>query len=952
MVAVQHGQMPSAAVNGRTRRLLPWMILSIGMILSIVAFFLVRDWEEAIIRADFEVLASTHAASLHRELSRHIDASAALVGLFDASQDVERHEFHQFAKGLLKQHSDIQAIMWTPLVAAAAAPELQRQAAVDGLADFQIVESDSHGAVWPAAPRDVYFPAFYVEPMVGNEALLGRDIMTEPAYRDILVSARDSGGTTMSGPIALTYGKEIEYGVLLARPLYAKKGELPATVAERRAHLQGFVLQIFHIGQFIEEALQGGADLGLNAFISYRDADGAARPIYMHVFRSRTNDAATTALPLSDQPLVWRGPLDKADPNWQIVFTPAPQFWATHPIWRSWAVSAVGLLLSLYIGSYLLVLARQTSRAESLADHLVRSNTKLENEISERTRIEKQAVKLSRAIEQGADTVMITDRNGLIEYINPAFETMTGFGRDEAIGRKANLVKSDRHDQAFYSRLWGVITGGEVFQDVLVNRKKNGALYYEEKTITPLKDADGNITHFIATGKDITDRMQTQERLHYLAYHDVLTELPNRLLFVERLTQALKVRHGRGQRLAVLFLDLDRFKTINDTLGHQVGDGLLREIAAVLPTCVSQGDTIARLGGDEFAILLDDTLSLDDIAAVARKLLATFAQPFHIGDHEFYINTSIGISVYPEDGNDADSLLKNADVAMYRAKDQGGNGYQYYSSDMSAQAFERLSLETSLRRALERGEFLLYFQPQIELGSGAVTGFEALIRWQHPDIGLINPLEFIPLLEETGLIVPVGAWVLEQACTSAMAWQHYGPMRISVNLSGRQFRDGGLSQQVTRVLESSGLQADLLELEITESVLMHGDKSSSDNIAALDSVGVRFAIDDFGTGYSSLSYLKRFPIRTLKIDRAFIRDVKTDQDDAAIVTAIIAMARSLKLDVVAEGVETAEQLAFLREVGCDMVQGFLFSRPMPHSEVDAYLGRGRPLQGRAQTGWR
>src|SRR3569623_1042907 len=254
--------------------------------------------------------------------------------------------------------------------------------------------------------------------------------------------------------------------------------------------------------------------------------------------------------------------------------------------------------------------------------------------------------------------------------------------------------------------------------------------------------------------------------------------------------------------------------------------------------------------------------------------------------------------------------------------------------------------------ALERGEFLLYFQPQIELGSGAVTGFEALIRWQHPDIGLINPLEFIPLLEETGLIVPVGAWVLEQACSSAMAWQHYGPMRISVNLSGRQIRDGGLSEQVTRVLESSGLQADLLELEITESVLMHGDKSSSDNIAALDSGGVRFAIDDFGTGYSSLSYLKRFPIRTLKIDRAFIRDVKTDQDDAAIVTAIIAMARNLKLDVVAEGVETAEQLAFLREVGCDMVQGFFFSRPLPHSEGDAYLGRGRPLQGRAQTGWR
>ena len=934
----QQGQAPWAAVR-RTRRSLPWIILGIGIVLSIVAFFLVRDWEEAIIRADFESLARTHTASVHRELSRHLDASAALAGLYDASQEVDPDEFERFASGLLNQHSDIQAIMWAPAVPAAAMPEWLRRAREAGMPNFQIVDRDAEGHAVPAAARDIYFPVFYLIPMRGNGDLLGVDVMTDPAYRTVLQNARDSGMVTASGPVRLTTDNE-DHGLLLARALYHKKTPLD-TVDQRRAALEGYVLQLFRVNAFLDVALKDGAALGLDTRMMY-GTGASERLVYGHYSPSRHDDSAIGFSPIAEG-LVWRSPLGISDPQWEVVSTPAPHFWKSHPIWRSWAVSAVGMLLTIYIGFYLSTLARQTSRAESLARHLVRSNAKLENEILERTRIEKQALKLSRAIEQAADTVMITDRNGIIEYINPSFEAMTGFSPAEAIGKKSSLVKSGRHDTDFYTRLWGTILRGDVFQDVLVNRRKNGSLYYEEKTITPLKDADGHITHFIATGKDITDRMQTQERLHYLAYHDVLTELPNRLLFMERLTHALKSRRGRSTRLAVLFLDLDRFKMINDTLGHQVGDALLRKIAAILPNCVDPGDTIARFGGDEFGILLEDGVTLDSTAALARKILNVFSQPFHIEGHEFYINTSIGVSVYPEDGDNADALLKNADVAMYRAKDQGGSAYQYYSSDMSVKALERLSLDTSLRRALEREEFCLYFQPQIDLASGHVTGFEALLRWRHPDLGLVNPLEFIPLLEETGLIVPVGNWVLEQACRWAAPWQQYGPLRISVNLSGRQFRDLGLSQQVMHILHLSALKPELLELEITESVLMEGDKVSSDNIAALDGVGVRFAIDDFGTGYSSLSYLKRFPIKTLKIDRAFIRDVKTDQDDAAIVTAIIAMARSLGLDVVAEGVETPEQLAFLRETGCDQIQGFLISRPLPQHEADALLARGRRM---------
>lgn len=931
----QVGQAPWLISVRRSRRYLPWVILSVGVALSIIAFFLVRDWEEAIVRADFKLLARTHAASVYREMSRHLDASAALTGLYDASHEVDPDEFQRFTMGLLQQHADIQAIMWAPAVPAADLPKWLQRANEAGNPNFKIIDHDARGQIIPAAARNIYFPVFYLEPMRGNRGLLGLDVMAGPTYRAVLEEARDSGKVTASGPIPLAE-KNDDYGLLLANALYKKKMSLD-TVEQRRTALEGFVLQLFRVKAFLNDAIEDGAALGLDTRMVYDTGTGDRNNVASH-----RGDIAVLSSPLASS-LIWRSPLGISDTRWEVVSTPALHFWESHPIWRSWAVSAVGTLLSIYIGLYLSTLSRQTSHAESLARHLTRINFKLENEISERARIEKQALKLSRVIEQAADTVMITDRNGIIEYVNPAFEAMTGFSAADVIGKKSNVVKSGRHDTDFYSHLWRTILKGEVFQDVLINRRKNGSLYYEEKTITPLKDADGHITHFVATGKDITDRMQTQERLHYLAYHDVLTELPNRLLFVERLSHALKTRIGRSMRIAVMFLDLDRFKMINDTLGHQVGDVLLRKIAAILPTCVNPGDTIARFGGDEFGILLEDNVTLDGVTALARKILDLFSKPFHLAGYEFYINTSIGISVYPEDGDDADTLLKNADVAMYRAKDQGGNAYQYYSSDMSVKALERLSLDTSLRRALEREEFCLYFQPQIELASNRITGFEALLRWQHPELGLMNPLEFISLLEETGLIVPVGDWVLEQSCRWVAPWQQYGPLRISVNLSGRQFRELALHQRVMQILETSGLKPELLELEITESVLMQGDSISSDNITALDGVGVRFAIDDFGTGYSSLSYLKRFPIKTLKIDRAFIRDVKTDQDDAAIVTAIIVMAKNLGLDVVAEGVETPEQLAFLREAGCDQVQGFLVSRPLPQHEADTLLVRGRRM---------
>ncbi len=701
-----------------------------------------------------------------------------------------------------------------------------------------------------------------------------------------------------------------------------------------------------------------------------------------------------------------------------------------------------------------------------------RTHIAVVQDITARKQAEAEMHKLSSAIEQTADSVVITDRGGVIQYVNPAYSRITGYTRDEAVGRTPNLVKSGRHDPDFYGRLWNTILRGEVFRDVLINRRKDGSIYYEEKTITPLRDPHGAIVNFVSTGKDIsarmraeealraseaslaraqriahlgnwdwniatgevylsdeiydivglspqagmnyatfvdlvhaddrefvtqavreaveqgrpynveyrvvrpdagerivhsqgeivpdergrparmigtaqdiTERKRTQEQLNYLAYYDTLTGLPNRVLLRDRLRQAMLDADRNEHLVAVMFLDLDRFKVINDTLGHDAGDALLKLVAERLQDCVRAGDTIARLGGDEFTIVLSNLGHVDDVTRVARKVMAYFAQPFQLVGNELFVTASVGITVYPFDDTDLDNLLKNADAAMYLAKEQGRNNFQFYTAELNARATRRLTLETALRRALERNELELHYQPQVDLRTGRVIGSEALLRWRHPELGEVSPVEFIPLAEETGLIVPIGEWVLRTACSQNMAWQAAGlpPMPTAVNLSLRQFQGQDLYAAVRRVLDESGLAPELLDLEMTESVLMHDAEGALVVIRDLKKLGVSFSLDDFGTGYSSLSYLKRFPIDTLKIDRSFVRDIPDDADDAAIAVAIIAMAHSLGIRVIAEGVETAAQVEFLCAHDCDAMQGYHFSRPVPATEMTDILHQGARL---------
>jgi diguanylate cyclase (GGDEF)-like protein/PAS domain S-box-containing protein len=561
------------------------------------------------------------------------------------------------------------------------------------------------------------------------------------------------------------------------------------------------------------------------------------------------------------------------------------------------------------------------------------------HDITERKEAEEKLLLAGKVFEHSSEMIAVTDPQAGIVDVNPAFTKLSGYSREEVLGGKMNLLKSGLHDAEFYRCLWATLLTTGHWHGEIFNRRKDGEILPILSSINAVRNENGENTHYISIATDISKLKEAEERLRYLAYFDPLTGLPNRTLFQDRLQQtAHEARRGKTS-MAVLLLDLDNFKDINDTLGHRAGDQALIHIARVLRTCVRQSDTAARMGGDEFAIVMRNVSHSENVIPLAQKILETLAEPFVLEGQEVYVTASIGIALYPADGRGVGDLLKKADTAMYHAKNQGRARYRFFAQDMNAQVQERLALQTSLRQALERDEFMVYYQPKFDIHSREMTGTEALIRWQHPKKGFISPAQFIPVAEETGLIVPMGEKVLRMACAQNKAWQAAGrpAQRVAVNLSARQFLEDDLPGTVHRLLRETGLDPRWLELEITESTLMQKAEGIDNALKKLRAMGIRIALDDFGTGYSSLGYLRRFPIDTLKIDQSFVRDILTDPDAATIVKTIIAMARNLKLKTVAEGVETEGQLAFLREEGCDEAQGYLIAKPLPPEELEPFF---------------
>jgi diguanylate cyclase (GGDEF)-like protein/PAS domain S-box-containing protein len=555
---------------------------------------------------------------------------------------------------------------------------------------------------------------------------------------------------------------------------------------------------------------------------------------------------------------------------------------------------------------------------------------------------EERLRKLSRAVEQSANAVVITNIEGTIEYVNPWFTKITGYSSEEVLGRNPRLLKSSETHPETYRRLWDTLLSGKEWHGELLNTKKNGELYWCLEAISPLKNEAGEITHFVAITEDISERKQTEQTIHHLAFHDSLTALPNRRLFRDRLNQAMAACERKHGSFALMLLDLDHFKKINDTLGHDVGDELLTVVAERLVGSVRKIDTLARMGGDEFALIAADISHPEDAARLAETLQQALRAPIVVQGRELYQSTSVGITLYPNDADNVDTLIKNADIALYRAKDLGRDNFQFFTDEMNTAIVHRQHLENSMRGALDKGQFRLLYQPQVNLVSGEMHCVEALIRWDHPELGVISPTDFIPLAEETGMIVGIGQWVLRTACLQARKWALQGmPMRVAVNLSARQFQQGDVANQIENILRDTGLEPQYLEVEMTEGMLLTDTEQTTQTLDTLHRMGIQISIDDFGTGYSSLSYLKRLPLDILKIDQSFVRDIHTDPDDRSIVTAVIALAHSLHLSVVAEGVETEDQLAFLRELGCDTIQGYLFSRPVTADTVLAMAQSGR-----------
>ena len=560
--------------------------------------------------------------------------------------------------------------------------------------------------------------------------------------------------------------------------------------------------------------------------------------------------------------------------------------------------------------------------------------------VLERQRQEQTLSLLGKVFESSNQAIMLTDSQAGILEVNRAFSDMTGYSAAEVKGRRPSLLSSGRHDRAFYQNMWRSLQERGYWQGEVWNRRKNGEVYPEWLSITAIREA-GQITNYVSFFFDISEQKATQARLEFLTCHDPLTELPNRLIVQEQLSQAMVSSARRQLQAALLYLDLDEFRTINASLGQAVGDQLLRAVGERLRQLLGEQYPLGRLDSDEFAIVLAGVEELDQPAELAEQIIQAFLKPFVIAGHELICTLSIGIALYPEDGEDGDSLLKKADSAMSHAKQDGRNTFRFYSESMNRDAAAHLQLRTGLRRALAQGELFLEYQPQVELVSGRVIGAEALVRWQHPQLGRIAPADFIGVAEQSGLIVPLGEWVLQQACVQAAAWQRAGhPLVVAVNLSGVQFKRGDLVDSVAAALLEYELDPALLELELTETILIEGTEHVLDNLQRLKALGVQLSIDDFGTGYSSLAYLSRLPVDKLKIDQSFVRSLRQVPANATIVRMVVQMARSLGIRSIAEGVEDAQARDFLLANQCDEGQGYWFSRPLAAASLSALLEAG------------
>lgn len=933
------------------------LTLLIGLALTAALFFTVRQFEVARQNAQFQQDAKLRINAVVGSLHDAVAQIEVLNQLFSTFGVISREQFHRFTAPLRERSPQIQALSFQRLIQSGdrVAYEAAMRRRFPGLTLTELVD----GQVRRAGLRDAYLVIDYLEPLFGNENMLGLDTAPMPDWAEVRRLSRERGGIAASGELSLLLAGGHQSGFRVLSPIFWQGAPIDTAAARQRAVI-GEIAAEFRADRLLAPVLQAQGfppQQGMSIVLYATRAGAAPRLI------ARYGDVPATVAGASQE----RSML----PAWLFYNRPVPlklsfalgnqpllieasqveMFFVDGHNASLYALLG-GLLSTALAAAYVYSLVSRIATIERVTRErtaaLEFANLRLAEDIAQRTQTEQGLRLRERVIEVSANAIILCSAQTPeypIEYVNPAFERITGFSAQEVLGRGLDFLHGSLQYQGNIEQIQTALRERSEGHALVRHHHKDGTGYWTDLFVAPVQDQSGAVTHFVVAQYDISAAMGYEAEIEYQATHDSLTGLANRNLLRERLNDAIAGARRRNSSFWVAFLDLDRFKFVNDTLGHEAGDTLLKVVAGRLLACVRETDTVARLGGDEFVLVLPDNPEDGTGVAVLTRIMDAVALPILVQDHEFFLTCSVGVATYPTDGDNADSLTRYADIAMYRTKELGRNAFQFYTAQMNERTLDRLKIEADLRRALERDEFVLHYQPQLSLKTGQIIGMEALVRWNHPVQGMIAPTRFIGLAEDMGLIIPIGAWVLRTACLQTMAWHRAGwpALRVAVNLSPRQFTQQALVQSIADLLQETGMAPQLLELELTEGTVMNDVDSAIEILRGLKALGVHISIDDFGTGYSSLSYLRRFPIDVLKIDQSFVRELTTDADDAAIVRAVVTLAHSLRLQVIAEGVENEAQLDFLRAEGCDLMQGYYYSPPVEAQRFEHLLRQDRRL---------
>jgi diguanylate cyclase (GGDEF)-like protein/PAS domain S-box-containing protein len=892
----------------------------VALLITISLFQKSVDSENERLKMDQEYQASTLGIKLNREINTHINFTQHLRDTIVTQGYIGLDNFIAATNSIRQLHPDIQAIAWDVIVKGADRSLFEQQMQTIHHLDYQITRRDDQGNMIRIEDKPEYAAIAYISPYKTNEKALGFDPTSNTELAVFFYQARDTGKAMITSRIKLLESGSDRVGIVNYLPVY-KQGLPLDTINQRQQAFIGNIANAYYLDDIIANELT--ALQLLDSHLTIIDITQEERPIklYSSVANAMPNTHYTANHTIHIRNRIW-----------QIKITPSADYFKNNYSNNVWIVLFIGMLFTATLTVALMISTGRRARIEEVVSQRTASLQKA-----------KEDLRLLAITFESNEAIMITDSNNHIMRVNQAFTKMTGYTQEEVLGKNPDILSSGKHSDSFYQNMRQELLENGSYESEIWNRRKNGQVYPERHTITSISDELGNIINYVSVFSDITTQKDHENRIQFLAFYDQLTSLPNRRLLLDRLQYNLSLSQRNKKHGVLMFLDLDDFKKINDSLGHEIGDDLLQQVAARIKLPLRRADTVARLGGDEFVILVaNQTLEGDALiefsSNLAEKIIIAFQQPFHIKGYEHHISTSIGITIFPPTEQTAVSILGQADTAMYKSKNMGKNTFCFYEQAMQTIAEAKLALEHDLRRAIEQQQFSLNYQPQVD-NSGKVLAIEALVRWHHPERSWVSPAEFIPLAEDSGLIIPIGQWVLINACTQLQSWLRQGLkiQHISVNVSPKQFRQNDFIANIKSALNQSGLPAKNLMLEITEGIVLDNVEDTIQKMDTLKQIGIQFSIDDFGTGYSSLSYLKRLPIDELKIDQSFVRDIATDKDDAAIVATIIAMASHLNLTVVAEGVENFQQLDFLTANGCILFQGYHFSRPLIAEDLLAFI---------------